>query len=80
MVNVFDREEFVEKVFEMEAEYLDQFGLEEVVDNKDTELDKWVKDFNSNEQRENFIKNREDPFQRNNLLGGVWNLYSDLYN
>lgn len=71
MVNVFDREEFVEKVFEMEAEYLDQFGLEEVVDNKDTELDKWVKDFNSNEQRENFIKNREDPFQRNNLLGGV---------
>ncbi|TQO58112.1 hypothetical protein [Paraclostridium bifermentans] len=62
MVNVFDREEFVEKVFEMEAEYLDQFGLEEVVDNKDTELDKWVKDFNSNEQRENFIKNREDPF------------------
>ncbi|WP_460413195.1 hypothetical protein [Paraclostridium bifermentans] len=52
----------IEKVFEMEAEYLDQFGLEEVVENKDTELDKWVKDFNSNEQRENFIQNKEDPF------------------
>lgn len=58
MVKLFDREEFIEKVFEMEAEYLDQFGLEEVVENKDTELDKWVKDFNSNEQRENFIKNK----------------------
>lgn len=57
MVKVFDREEFVEKVFEMEAEYLDQFGLEDVVENKDTELDKWFKDFNSNEQRENFIQN-----------------------
>lgn len=62
MVNVFDREEFVEKVFEMEAEYLDQFGLENVVENKDTELDKWFKDFNSNEQRETFIQNKEDPF------------------
>lgn len=58
MVKLFDREEFIEKVFEMEAGYLDQFGLEEVVENKDTELDKWVKDFNSNEQRENFIKNK----------------------
>lgn len=62
MVNVFDREEFVEKVFEMEAEYLDQFGLEEVVENEDTELNIWFKDFNSNEQRENFIQNKEDPF------------------
>lgn len=62
MVKVFDREEFVEEVFEMEAEYLEQFGLEEVVENKDTELDKWFKDFNSNEQRENFIQNKEDPF------------------
>lgn len=62
MVNVFDREEFVEKVFEMEAEYLEQFGLEEVVENKDTELDKWFKDFNGNEQRENFIQNKEYPF------------------
>lgn len=62
MVKVFDREEFVEEVFEMEAEYLEQFGLEEVVENEDTELDKWFKDFNSNEQRENFIQNKEDPF------------------
>lgn len=46
----------------MEAEYLYKFGLEEVVENKDTELDKWFKDFNSNEQRENFMKNKEDPF------------------
>lgn len=30
MIKVFDKEEFVEKVFEMEAEYLDQFGLEEL--------------------------------------------------
>lgn len=36
MIKVFDREEFVEEVFEMEAEYLDQFGLEEVLENKDT--------------------------------------------
>lgn len=35
MVKVFDREEFVEEVFEMEAEYLEQFGLEEVVENED---------------------------------------------
>ncbi|MEX6585210.1 hypothetical protein [Paraclostridium bifermentans] len=62
MVKVFDREEFVEKVFEMEAEYLYKFGLEDVVENKDTELDKWFKDFNSNEQRENFIQNKEGPF------------------
>lgn len=48
MIKVFDREEFVEEVFEMEAEYLDQFGLKEVVENKDTELDKWFKAFNSN--------------------------------
>lgn len=46
----------------MEAEYVYQFGLEEVVENKDTELDKWFKDFNSNEQRENFMENKEDPF------------------
>lgn len=56
MIKVFDKEEFVEKVFEMEAEYLEQFGLKEVVENKYTELDKWFKDFNSNEQIENFIK------------------------
>lgn len=62
MIKVFDKEEFVEKVFEMEAEYLNQFGLEEVVENKYTELDKWFKDFNSNEQRENFIQNKKDPF------------------
>lgn len=62
MIKVFDREEFVEEVFEMEAEYLDQFGLKEVVENKDTELDKWFKAFNSNEQRENFIQNKEGPF------------------
>lgn len=49
-------------VFEMEAEYLDQFGLKEVIENKGTELDKWFKAFNSNEQRENFIQNKEDPF------------------
>lgn len=30
MIKVFDKEEFVEKVFEMEAEYLDQFGLEDI--------------------------------------------------
>lgn len=35
MVKVFDREEFVEEVFEMETEYLEQFGLEEVVENED---------------------------------------------
>ncbi|WP_283593116.1 hypothetical protein [Paraclostridium bifermentans] len=62
MIKVFDREEFVEEVFEMEAEYLEQFGLEEVVENEDTELNIWFKDFNSNEQRENFIQNKEDPF------------------
>lgn len=62
MVKVFDREEFVEEVFEMEAEYLDKFGLEEVMENEDTELNRWFKDFNSNEQRENFIQNKEDPF------------------
>lgn len=62
IVNVFDREEFVEKVFEMEAEYMDQFGLEEVVENKNTGLDKWLKDFNSNEQREAFIDNGDIPF------------------
>ncbi|MCE9674418.1 hypothetical protein LPC27_01455 [Paraclostridium bifermentans] len=62
MVKVFDREEFVDEVFEMEAEYLDKFGLEEVVENEDTELNIWFKDFNSNEQRENFIQNKEDPF------------------
>lgn len=80
MVKVFDREEFVEEVFEMEAEYLDKFGLEEVVEDEDTELNVWFKDFNSNEQRENFIQNKEDLFYRNNLLGGILNLYSDLYN
>lgn len=62
MVKVFDREEFVDEVFEMEAEYLDKFGLEEVVENEDTELNIWFKDFNSNEQRENFIQNKENPF------------------
>lgn len=46
----------------MEAEHLEQFGLEDVVENKDTELDKWFKDFNSNEQIENFIQNKEGPF------------------
>ena len=46
----------------MEAEYLEKFGLEEVVENEDTELNIWFKDFNSNEQRENFIQNKEDPF------------------
>lgn len=30
MVKVFDREEFVEEVFEMEAEYLAQFGLKDI--------------------------------------------------
>lgn len=80
MIKVFDREEFVEEVFEMEAEYLDKFGLEEVVEDEDTELNVWFKDFNSNEQRENFIQNKEDLFYRNNLLGGILNLYSDLYN
>ena len=62
MVKVFDREEFVDEVFEMEAEYLDKFGLEEVVEDEDTELNIWFKDFNSNEQRETFIQNKEDPF------------------
>ena len=63
MIKVFDREEFVEEVFEMEAEYLEQFGLKEVgEDNEDTELNIWLKDFNSNEQRENFIGNKEVPF------------------
>lgn len=27
MIKAFDREEFVEEVFEMEAEHLEQFGL-----------------------------------------------------
>lgn len=62
MIKVFDKEQFVEAVFEMEAEYLDQFGLEEVVENEATELDIRFKDFNSNEQIENFIRNKEDPF------------------
>lgn len=63
MIKVFDREEFVEEVFEMEAEYFEQFGLKEVgEDNEDTELNIWFKDFNSNEQRENFIGNKEVPF------------------
>lgn len=62
MIKVFDREEFMENVFKMEAEYLEQFGFKEVIENKDTELDKWFKAFNSNEQRENFIQNKEDPF------------------
>lgn len=30
MVKVFDREEFVEAVFEMEAEYLERFGLKDI--------------------------------------------------
>lgn len=30
MVKVFDREEFVEEVFEMEAEYLEQVGLKDI--------------------------------------------------
>lgn len=46
----------------MEAKYLDQFGLEEIIENEDTELNIWLKDFNSNEQRETFIQNKEDPF------------------
>lgn len=62
MVKVFDREEFMENVFKMEAEYLEQFGFKEVIENKDTELDKWFKAFNSNEQIENFIQNKEGPF------------------
>lgn len=42
MIKVFDREEFVEEVFEMEAEYLDQFKLKEIGEgNEDTELDIW---------------------------------------
>lgn len=39
MVKLFDREEFIEKVFEMEAEYLDQFGLEEADESEDNEQD-----------------------------------------
>lgn len=62
MIKVFDKEEFVELVFEMEAEYLGQFGLEEIIENEDTELNIWFKDFNSNQQRENFIQNKEVPF------------------
>lgn len=45
MIKVFDKEEFVEKVFEMEAEYLEQFGLE-VSENEEDELNIWFKDFN----------------------------------
>ncbi|WP_270660015.1 hypothetical protein [Paraclostridium bifermentans] len=63
MIKVFDIEEFVEVVFEMEAEYLEQFGLKDICeDREDTELDIWFKDFNSNEQREDFIENKKDPF------------------
>lgn len=59
MIKAFDKEEFVEKVFEMEAGYLEQFRSNDVCEsNEDTELDIWVKDFNSNEQRENFIQNK----------------------
>ncbi|MFR3499138.1 MAG: hypothetical protein ACLTT7_08990 [Paraclostridium bifermentans] len=38
------------------------FDIEEVVENQYTKLDIWFKDFNSNEQRENSIQNKEDPF------------------
>ncbi|MBU5288285.1 hypothetical protein AALJ34_16780 [Paraclostridium bifermentans] len=62
MIKVFDKEEFVEKVFEMEAEYLEQFGLKEVVENKYTELDKWFKDFNCKEETEVFIDDGDMPF------------------
>ncbi|WP_290061482.1 hypothetical protein [Paraclostridium bifermentans] len=49
MIKVFDREEFIEEVFEMEAEYLEQFGVEEICEgNEGTKLDIWFKDFNSN--------------------------------
>lgn len=30
MVKVFDREEFVEEEFEMEADYLERFGLKDI--------------------------------------------------
>lgn len=63
MIKVFDKEEFVEEVFEMEAEYLEQFGSNDICEDiEDTELDIWFKDFNSNEQIENFIQNKKDPF------------------
>lgn len=45
MIKVFDKEEFMEKVFKMEAEYLEQFGLE-VSENEEDELNIWFKDFN----------------------------------
>lgn len=38
------------------------FDREEFVEDEDTELNIWFKDFNSNEQRETFIQNKEDPF------------------
>lgn len=42
MVKVFDREEFVQEVFEMEAEYLERFGLKDICqDIEDIKLDIW---------------------------------------
>lgn len=63
MIKVFGKEEFVEEVFEMEAEYLEQFGSNHICEYREgTELDIWFKDFNINEQIENFILNKKDPF------------------
>ena len=46
MIKVFDREKFVEEVFEMEAEYLEQFALEASDENEEDELNIWFEDFN----------------------------------
>lgn len=35
MIKVFDIEEFVEVVFEMEAEYLEQFGLKDICEDRE---------------------------------------------
>lgn len=66
MIKVFDREEFVEEVFEMEAEYLEQFGLESIGESEDAELDIWIEDLNFvcnyNAQIDTFIDYKYIPF------------------
>lgn len=62
MIKVFDREEFVGELFEMEAEYMKQFGLWSTGENEEGELDIWFKVFNSKEERDTFTDHGDTPF------------------
>lgn len=62
MIKVFDKEEFVKEIFEMEAEYLEQFWLEGADESEDDEQDIGFENFNREEQSDAFIDYRCIPF------------------